>query len=124
MGYELKMYLADVSTLADKDYRFYFNTIAMVDLCKCCERFNTIVNQEREKSKIHVYLYDGMGENEEKLTEDAYGQELVAVPALPILKALNMINTKSYYRRYAIAIELLKQAIIDFDDLKLVFFGH
>ena len=130
MGYETKMYLTtSLSMRVEKDNSIYFSPIAMVDLCKCGEgdfeklrRSSAISQEEENEPRPYFYASDG----NTKVLEDLYGYRLVLLDVKDVIKAIESDQEKWKYRRFTLALNLLKSALEDFptDNLKVLTFGY
>ena len=121
MGYEIKLYLGEVTDLNGKNK--YFSVTGMIDLRKpgYDSKIHTLQNSI-DKSKIieGVYFYGTDGDTQ--ITEDKCGSQLVAIPAKDVLKAVeeDWENTKRDwnsnigYRRFYMAIYLLYSFVKSF----------
>lgn len=119
--------------------------VGMVDLCKCDGFISGLIGEshsvEKNEGKTPCMFYSepGVGRyrnDEEKeveaevfdiaVTEDYYGDKMYCVDPKKVLKALIKSNKKEKYRRYEMAIAVLRKFIEWFDDEKAVvmFFGY
>jgi hypothetical protein len=127
MGYEVDLYLGEVSdfsVLDDKGIK-WFSVCSMIDLSKPGYSSNII----KVKGEVPVYFYGTDGNT--KITEDRYGEKLMAVKAQTLLDALEKDfkeSKKDYggkgYRRFEMAVDLLKVFIKRFNNPMAVLFGH
>lgn len=123
MGYETKLYLADISAynLPSENGLKYASIVGMVDLCKTGDGpFEQLRNSSVSKVPS-VYFYNN---SDEKITHDLYGSPIVVMDANEVLKALQKDNRKQNYRRFDLAIGLLKAAIKSYPGLKVLTYGY
>ena len=124
MGYESKVYLVDEHHSirmvdSQKNERHWSEVIACVDMCKMGNEFVRLFNTE---FKGYFYADDGNTE----VLEDKYGDELKFSYLPPVIEFLeNEIKIGNNYRRLPILLNLLKGVNTEnFEDIKLVHFGH
>ena len=102
MGYESKLVIVRKSRLfADPDCnnKVWAEKIAEVNLCKCYNFYTRI----KDYPKTNSYYYNG----NDAILEDMYGDELIEIPIKDCIEILEECN-KEYYRRFGIALGLLK----------------
>ena len=119
MGYEVKMYVGQVSqaTRDPDDNSRYFMVNAMIDLCK-----STLPVEELDPIHDQVYFY--MEDGNTKMTQDHYGEPLKAYDGISVLQLISRVDPD--YRRHKVAHALLNAMTEDFSpyELQVVFFGH
>jgi len=124
MGYESKLYLCDGSDLHPKsgNGKTWAQVIAIVDLCVCGRESETAeLIQASHESKWFVYSDDG----DTPILEDPYGDPLKAVDADLLIEAMDRDNRKEYYRRFELALAMLKVCRERFGERFIVLhFGH
>jgi len=114
-----------------------WHEIATIDLCKvACDEMGELINRVRNASKSEeieeqykggfkfVEMYQ-LGADV-PITEDLYGDALVAVPAQSVLYAMKHDNSKEPYRRFPPAILLLESIVENFDkdEIYCILYGH
>ena len=119
MGYEVKMYVGEHSNARDG----YISVIGMVDLCSPGRR-DAVRKIDSETSAIKGYIYCDDGNT--KMDLDRYDKPVRIHLATAMLKALQDANKREKYRRYSIAIAMLKEALKHFpaETLVVVLYGH
>jgi len=119
MGYEVKMYVGEHT----KSGEGYISVIGMVDLCKP-DYLDAVSKIDSEVSAIKGYIYCDDGNT--KMELDRYEKPVRIHLATAMLEALKSANKKEPYRRYSIAIAMLKEALKHFraETLVVVLYGH
>ncbi len=127
MGYEVKLYLGELSGSRDADGSSYLSTVASIDLSKPYGNLAAFTETNKEGDRAYLYGSDG----NTRMTEDCYGKQLIAVPAPKVLKIMKdeaKKNRTDYdgngYRRYNLAIPLLEQFIKEFERPSVILYGH
>jgi len=117
MGYEVKMFI--VRRRKDQDDG-WCHVLGMVDLSKPGPNSSVVslvqeyqaVSKSFEQDK-RPFIYESLGENENEISEDKYGDPLALIPAREFMDALEEDNKKCQaadghtYRRFDMAIALL-----------------
>lgn len=107
MGYEVRMYVGRVSqNLTRDEQRRWFNTWAMIDVCNPGYDSETYKLSADRDIGDPIYIYGTDGNTE--IVEDCYGKQLKAIPLDEVLAALEADNGSTRYRRFAIAVDLLR----------------
>lgn len=126
MGYDLRLHIGDAPFFdgahdnGSKRSPAYLMQIAEVELCVPCNKFYNAIHKEMKKGK-YAYIYP---DGNTKTIEDAYSERLRFVPAKVVLEHLKDANKTENYRRYDMAIALLKVVIEKFTAPVVVPFGH
>lgn len=127
MGYEIKLYLGQVSDISFYADKKYFKIYGMVDLCKPGYD-SEIIRVDSEAGDL-IYFYGTDGNTE--IIEDKYGKSLKAVPASTVFKALKKDwedSKKEYhaygYRRFYIAVYMLYTFIKSSEEPMVVIYGY
>jgi hypothetical protein len=124
MGYEVKVYVGKVAHRVDDDHGRWFQMWAMFELCK--------PGYDSEISKLcgdpnvgyePVFFYCTDGNT--AITVDCYGKRLKAIPIDDALKALETDQGNDGYRRFKIAVDLLKSIKEHAgEQLSVILYGH
>ena len=125
MGYETKLVIGVPSTHIDRDGGIWFNIFAELDMRKMGYRAN-ISYLEWKNESPDTYWYWYVGENDEKVTEDKYGDKSRPVPIGEVIEALEQDVARDDYSRFKWALDLLK-AMDDskgYSGLSVMFYGH
>jgi len=129
MGYEVNVIIgkADVD---GNEKESYFHTIAMYDLSKVdLSVLQTSIKGKGAKflsrtdiiERTKVYWYEG----DNKITEDKYGEGLIAFDPNLLLETLIEKRKTDGYRRYPPLIALLESMLKEFTDgFQVVLFGR
>lgn len=125
MGYEVKVYVGRVSVSTTRDeQRRWFNTWAMIDICK--PGYDSEIYKLSADHDIGepIYIYGSDGDTE--IVEDCYGKRLRAFPLDVALTALETDNGSTRYRRFQIAVDLLRSVKANAGDeqLSVFLFGY
>jgi hypothetical protein len=121
MGYEVKLYVGRVSPNMTRDeQRRWFNTWAMVDVCKPGYDSETYKLSANHDIGQPIYIYGADGNTE--IAEDCYGKQLKAFPLDDALAALETDNGSTRYRRFQIAVDLLRSVKANAGDESLSVF--
>lgn len=136
MGYETRLHIGTTNDYGSGD-KCGWHEIATIDLCKvACDEMGELINRVRNASKSEeieeqykggfkfVEMYQ-LG-SDDPITEDLYGDALVAVPAQAVLYAMKHDNSKDPYRRFPPAIALLESIVENFDkdEIYCILYGH
>ena len=123
MGYEVTMYIGEISTF-ENEGKHYFSIIGMVELSKpgySSEIYQMSSNKSPGFHEIYFYGTDG----NKQITEDDYGNTLKVLLPRRVLQALKRDNANDPYRRFELAIALLERSILNFgNELNVVLYGH
>lgn len=127
MGYEVKILIGTVSSLPEEE-QAYFSEIARFDLCKVnlnCKALKGAGARLLERNDIisthKIYTYNG----DAKITEDLYGDELIAFDPEILLGELQDQMNVSSYRRFPPLVALLESLLATFGEkFYVVMFGH
>ena len=127
MGYEVNMFLGERRRNDDDSERDWFMVVATVDLAKPYGKLAALAYERGEGDPVFMFASDG----NRRLVEDCYGKELVALPAAHVLSIMReelVANKEAYdgagYRRYELAIPMLKVLIERFKNPSVVLYGH
>lgn len=122
MGYEVTVYLGEVSDSVTEGDAKFFNDVGMVELCKPGYDSEIYILSTSEYIGEPIFMY-GLDGNT-RFVEDSYGKVLKAIEPELVLNALKS-DKKTKYRRFIMAYKLLKTTIPLFgDELKVVLWGH
>jgi hypothetical protein len=136
MGYETRLHIGTTNDYGSGD-KCGWHEIATIDLCKVAyEEMGELINRVRNAGRAEeieekykggfkfVEMYQ-LG-SDEPITEDQYGDALVAVPAAAVLYAMKHDNSKEPYRRFPPAIALLESIVENFDkdEIYCILYGH
>mgnify|MGYP006921310462 CR=1 FL=1 len=118
MGYELRLYAGELSTLQNDQGERYMDCILSVDLCKPGYKSN-VANIDTGDG-IDVYFYYGG-----KINSDSYEETVKAYPLAMVINALELDAAIEDYRRFPVALAALK-SLSDkrFDNVYVAFVGH
>lgn len=134
MGYETRLHIGMVNDYGSNDKKGW-HEIATINLSKVAhdemgeliERIRSVskpgkIEEEYKGGFKFVEMYHG----DEAITEDSYGDDLVAVPAEAVLYAMKHDNSKEPYRRFPPAIALLESIIQNFekDEIYCILYGY
>ena len=125
MGYETKLVIGIPSAYPDKDGGIWFNIFAELDMCKMgAAALISKLNWQNTSPDTYWYYY--VGENDDKITEDKYGDKSRAVPISFVIEALEKDVVQDDYSRFTWALALLKamDASNGYKDLSVMFYGH
>lgn len=130
MGYDIKMYIGrttmEIPILGNgkKKNPAYFNPYAMVDLAVVGNTAYNELQKLKDNSFLHAYFYAPNGNT--KVMKDSYDDALKVIPFDKVLEILKKSNKKEKYRRFDMAIALMKAMVGKFstDELGVVLFGH
>lgn len=132
MGYETKMYLCEITDRKIKDRLPYAMVVSMIDLCKMGEGLPDAVRKtalKNQKGKEVCYFY--ADDRDTEIKRDYYDDPLVIIDPAEFLEALETEIQKDIetgvepYRRFIMAVAMLKVTIEEFgDNLKVVTFGY
>ena len=101
MGYESRFYIVKKSNFTfEDDDKQWAEIIAMFNMCKCYDLYERI----RHYPKTDCYFYI----NDEKITEDSYGDALIEIPIEDMIEILINIMAYDDYRRINPFLSLLK----------------
>lgn len=123
MGYETKMYVAEVFDFLTEEDCFYAHVVGMVDLCKLrysSETARLIAKQTTKEPVVYFYGTDG----NIPILRDKYDNALGVISVSDMLEAIEKDGTE--YRRLALAKALL-ESVTDMFDLSRTFvitYGH
>jgi len=112
MGYEVKYYIVEKSTLSGDDFaegKIYAKTIAMFDLCK--DYSISEFTSEYPATNYYIFADDG----NTPIITDSYDTELKEIPLKDMIDFVEKtIKEKDYYRRRLPLLNLLRS--FDNDD--------
>ena len=120
MGYESRLVIVRKSKLNADNKVVWAEHIADVNLCvvgNCVAKF-------RAYPPTNCYFYDrGV---DEPIVEDMYGDKLNEIPLADAIQILEDAEKEEHYRRYVIAIGLLKSFTYDdwCDDIVVLHYGY
>lgn len=120
MGYETKLYFGEPSSHSDGPTAArWVDIIASVDLCKVGSPEDLgLVGQKRPQ----FYFYDG---SDRRIMRDLYGECLTVGTRDDVLMALKAKSEGDDYRRYAVAIAILRSLTKKhFPRLVVLGYGH
>lgn len=128
MGYESKLIviLQTSIDLIDGRKDYINQTIAIYDCCKLGYDFNYKIFTDKIKGNLYIPFVD----DDEKITEDRYGDELKATYDIDkLIKELARSEKASHYRRLPPLINMLKalrkaQKNKEWGDLLVVHYGY
>jgi len=134
MGYETRLHIGMANDYGSGD-KYGWHEIATIDLCKvACDEMGELIERIRSVSKPGKieeeykggFKFVEMYRGDVAITEDSYGDALVAVPAEAVLYAMKHDNSKEPYRRFPPAIALLESIIENFnrDEIYCILYGH
>jgi hypothetical protein len=130
MGYEVKVIIGTLGNMIEEDGKSYFFKIAEFDLCKVDLECSSIAKSKGGKLlgrlgmiEAHpVYFY---GTQEDKITEDRYGESLLAIEPQVLLKELIEKAKSNPYRRFPPLINLLSTMLETWGEkFYVVLYGH
>lgn len=122
MGYELKLYIVEPSTVKGSD-GVYCSVIAMVDVCK--PGYDTELFKLNQNSNRVSGLYFYMDDGNTKCERDSYGEKIRFAPLEEVLRAVEKDNRFEKYRRFDILIACLKAVKKGkFRDPMVAFYGY
>lgn len=98
MGYETRLYIGEVRP-DPRNQPNWFQVFAMVDLCKA-----GTLTPENKDNTIPVYFFAEDGNT--KITQDRYGEPLIAYP-IEVVKEKLKTKINENYARYSWAYETL-----------------
>lgn len=112
---DTKTYVNNSKKVSTEDIieRSYCNLVAMVDLCKSGLRLNHL-------PKSDYYFYDSDGNN--PVVEDRYGEFLRESSLTEFIDILE--SADSNYRRFSTALAVAKSMLGDYNDVKVLYYGH
>jgi hypothetical protein len=129
MGYEVKMYVGSVSNHSKREDKNWFQEFAMLEMCK----IDRMPHHLLEKG-TPIFFYGTDGNTE--ITEDCYGDKLLAVP-IDLVRDYFKKLAKDDYLRYFWAYTLLNTMTTKSKELRaknenkhgripthVFFFGH
>ena len=120
MGYELRLHVGEYHVYDD---RVYFLEIGQLDLCKVGMGELVI---ENDPDAINCFIWASDGNTQ--LTEDDHGDPIRAIPLkAAILKLKRLVKVADPYRRYVIALAMLKaidDTFIEDEDVYVAFYGY
>lgn len=120
MGYENKLIIVDVYDSVKNDSgKNWAEVIALLNMCKA----GLPVSKFFRPSNCYIY-FDGDGDND--VTADMYGEQLTECIDVPgFLEWLCKEYESDKYRRYAVAIELIKASYAQkWHDLRILHYGY
>lgn len=118
MGYEVRLYAGELSTLKSDTGDAYMDCILSIDLSSPGHDSN--VSTVADDSGINVYFYYG-----EKISSDAYASYVRAYPLHTIISALEKDTAANPYRRFASALACMKSLDNDmYKNVYVAFVGH
>ena len=121
MGYESKLYVIRKSCLSKDECGLRFaEKIAEINLC-CGPEWHQVAKCYPETDS-YIYADDGNS----KITEDRYGDKLTEIPLASAIKILEEAYEHTNYRRYKIALGLLKSFEPDkwIDEVVVLHYGY
>jgi len=116
MGYDLKLYVGELRNGVNE--KNSLDVVAMVDLCGV----DTLVSSLINNTGLPVYFYDTDGNT--RVEFDRYDRELSALPIDQVIKIIQKTNRNNPYRRYKVALGILKTIKTTFQNPHVVLFGH
>ena len=125
MGYESKLYIVTKHTYAENDGMKYAAKIAEFDLCKMGDKFHDDI-MKYPVTDSYFYADDG----NTRVLEDAYGDKLIEIPVIDMIKILSdALYADPYYRRIRPALNLLlgfnlSEWVSDSYQLVVLHYGH
>lgn len=129
MGYEIKVIIGQYIPSKNEDLQ-WLNIIAEYDLCNVdLEDLQSCIKSKGAKflsradiiERKRIYFYEG----DTKITEDKYGEELIAFDPNLLLEVLIEERKADGYRRYPPLIALLESMLKEFTDgFHVVLYGH
>jgi hypothetical protein len=130
MGYEVKIIIGKKTPFEDGEGLHEFSVIAQYDLCKV--DISELQNAIKGKGAIllsrndiieteRIFYFEGYN----KITEDIYGDELIAFDPQLLLETLIEKRKTDDYRRCSPIIALLESMLHEFPEgFQVVLFGH
>lgn len=129
MGYEINVIIGQCIPAENEDLQ-WLNIIAQYDLCKVdlgdlqssikCKGA-MFLSRADIIERNRIYFYEG----DTKITEDKYGEELIAFDPNLLLEVLIEKRKADGYRRYSPLIALLESMLKEFTDgFHVVLYGH
>lgn len=107
MGYESRLIVAK-RTVQERSGLVWFEKIAEINMCVCGADFRYIFTTEIE-SNIYGDGYEkGSTEDSYVMTEDKYGKVCKYTDLQTVIDYMEKEETKEHYRRYAVALAMLK----------------
>jgi hypothetical protein len=125
MGYEVKMYVGDVSKYMKTEKRAaYFRVVGMVELFKVGDSAIGTLASRPEKDGTPIFMYDLDGNTE--YAEDCYSEKLVALDPRKVLEVLRQdVASWPLIPTLRVAVAML-EAFLESEDYNLgvVLYGH
>ena len=124
MGYEVRVYVGRVQHSSNETSGRWFQLWAMFELCKPgydSEIYKLCSDPAIGNERVFFYADDGNTE----ITVDRYGKRLKAIPFDIVLKALETDQGNDSYRRFKVAVDLLRSIKEHAgEQLSVVLYGH
>lgn len=123
MGYEVKLYAGRVTTQGRDGLGHWLQIWSMFDLCTPGYDSETYKLSADHSIGVPIYFYGTDGNTE--ITSDCYDKRLKAIPLDDALKALETDSGSDSYRRFKIAVDVLRSLKEHSgESLSVVLYGH
>lgn len=122
MGYDVKMYVGRINEYDERTPK-WFDVYLMFNLCSVGNPLEDLSYKRDEGTPIYFYGEDG----NHKIAKDLYDRPLVALPLEQMLDALKRTMKGSPYRRYKVALDILRSFQTHWgenEEVSVVLFGH
>lgn len=118
MGYEVRLYAGELSTIKSDAGDMYMDCILSIDLSK--PGYESNVSAVADDSGINVYFYYNG-----KVSSDDYEEYVKAYPLHTVINALEKDTAEEPYRRFASALACMKSLDnASYRNVYVAFVGH
>lgn len=120
MGYEVKLFAVES---VNEESDGYSSVVAEIDLCKIGDGhlYALMLANTPKKPRAYVYGLDG----NRRFKKDRYGAAMPIMKVADVIKAIEQDNKKEPYRRFEMALAMLKVFKDSFGDrARVLAFGH
>lgn len=105
MGYEVRIYVGELTKQSHGDSGRWLQVWSMLDLCKPGYQSATYrLSIQDIGEPVYIFASDGNTE----ITKDCYAKRLKAIPLDDVLRAIEEDCANDLYRRFKVAADLLR----------------